>query len=112
MTYYKEIKIAGLSVTLCYCYAVEQHIFNPQKSYGYKSCKTSEDFCRDLEKLYTEKVIPAAQKGLCAAIYTQVSDVEDEINGLLTYDRKVEKLDAARMIPVAEALQRMIEGGN
>jgi hypothetical protein len=59
-----------------------------------------------------DEVLPCVKNGLCAAIYTQVSDVEDEINGLVTYDRKVEKLDAARMIPVAEALQRAIEGGN
>ena len=94
-----------------YCYAVKQHIFNPQKSYGYKSCKTSEDFCRDLEKLYTEKVIPAAQKGLCAAIYTQVSDVEDEINGLLTYDRKVCKVQPEPMLKIAAALREAVEKG-
>ena len=94
-----------------YCYAVEQHIFNPQKSYGYKSCKTSEDFCRDLEMLYTEKVIPAAQKGLCAAIYTQVSDVEDEINGLLTYDRKVCKVQPEPMLKIAAALCEAVEKG-
>ena len=94
-----------------YCYAVEQHIFNPQKSYGYKSCKTSEDFCRDLEKLYTEKVIPAAQKGLCAAIYTQVSDVEDEINGMLTYDRKVCKVQPEPMLKIAAALREAVEKG-
>ena len=94
-----------------YCYAVKQHIFNPKKSYGYKSCKTSEDFCRDLEKLYTEKVIPAAQKGLCAAIYTQVSDVEDEINGMLTYDRKVCKVQPEPMLKIAAALREAVEKG-
>ena len=94
-----------------YCYAAEQHIFNPQKSYGYKSCKTSEDFCRDLEKLYTEKVIPAAQKGLCASIYTQVSDVEDEINGMLTYDRKVCKVQPEPMLKIAAALCEAVEKG-
>ena len=46
---------------------------------------------------------------LCAAIYTQVSDVEDEINGLLSYDRKVEKLAPEAMCPIAEALQKAIE---
>ena len=44
-------------------------------------------------------------RGLCAAIYTQVSDVEDEVNGLLTYDRRVGKLTPKRMKPVAAALQ-------
>lgn len=94
-----------------YCYAVERHLFNPQKSYGYKACKTQEDFCRDLEKLYTERIIPAARKGLCAAIYTQVSDVEDEINGLLTYDRRVCKVQPEPMLKIAAALREAAEEG-
>ena len=49
------------------------------------------------------------KRGLCAAIYTQVSDVEDEINGLLTYDRKLEKLTPKRMLPLARALQLAME---
>ena len=51
-----------------------------------------------------EEVLPCIGKGLCAAIYTQVSDVEDEINGIVTYDRKVCKLRPEVMLPVAEAL--------
>ena len=50
------------------------------------------------------------KNGLCAAIYTQVSDVEDEINGLVTYDRKVEKIEPAKMLPIADALQQAVEG--
>ena len=53
-------------------------------------------------------MIPCAENGLCAAIYTQVSDVEVEINGLLTYDRKVEKIDPEKLLPVAAALQAAI----
>ena len=47
-----------------------------------------------VERLYREEIEPLKEKGLCAAIYTQLSDVEDETNGLLTYDRKVKKLDS------------------
>ena len=43
------------------------------------------------------QILPAQEKGLAAAVYTQLSDVEDEINGLLTYDRSVLKTDAERM---------------
>ena len=53
------------------------------------------------KKLYLEEVLPCIENGLCAAIYTQVSDVEDEINGLVSYDRKVEKLKPEVMVPVA-----------
>ena len=91
-----------------HCYPVEEHIFNPQKAYGYKSCKSLEIFQADLEKLYRQRIIPAVAKGLCGAIYTQVSDVEDEINGLLTYDRKVCKADADAMLALARELQNAI----
>ena len=87
---------------------VEGHVFNPDKTYGYGGCKTKEELNDALVKLYMDEVLPCVKKGLCGAVYTQVSDVEDEINGLMTYDRKVIKLDADRMIPVAEALQKAI----
>ena len=78
-----------------YACPVEGHLFNPDKAYGYKSCKSLEDFQRSVEELYRSKVIPAIGRGLCAAICTQVSDIEDEINGFLTYDRKVNKAVSA-----------------
>jgi len=44
-------------------------------------------------ELYEKQIIPNIEKGLSAAIYTQVSDVEEETNGILTYDRQICKLD-------------------
>ena len=88
---------------------VEGHIFNPDNAYGYKNCKSLEDFQAAFEKLYRERVLPAIGKGLCAAIYTQVSDVEDEINGILTYDRKVNKGDVRAMRALAEDLQKALQ---
>ena len=72
--------------------AVEDHIFNPSKSYGYGKCKTNQEFVEKLRSLYVDQVVPLIKNGLCGAIYTQVSDVEDEINGLFTYDRQVDKI--------------------
>ena len=89
-----------------FAYPVEGHLFNPDKAYGYKSCKTEEDLRKSVEELYRTRILPAVEKGLCAAIYTQVSDVEDEINGLMTYDRKVCKIDSETMQKIAEALQK------
>ncbi len=88
-----------------YACSIAGHIFNPEKAYGYRTCTDTEGFQRDLTALYMEKVLPAIDRGLCAAIYTQVSDVEDEINGLLTYDRKVCKADAAAMQAIAAAIR-------
>jgi len=90
-------------------FGVEGHIFNPEKTYGYGGNESLEALNEALVKLYTEEIIPHAQKGLCAAIYTQVSDVEDEINGLVTYDRKVEKVDPEKMLPIGKALQKAME---
>ena len=85
-------------------YKAEGHLFNPDKSYGYGGCDSLEALNEAVRKLYMEEVLPSIRRGLCAAIYTQVSDVEDEINGIVTYDRKVCKLRTDVMIPVAEAL--------
>ena len=92
-----------------YACPVEDHLFNPGKAYGYKSCKSLDHFQDSIEKLYLEKVLPAAKRGLCAAICTQVSDVEDEINGFVTYDRKVNKADAARMQAIAKLLAQAVD---
>ena len=92
-----------------YAYKVEGHVFNPEKTYGYGSYSNLEGFENAVAQLYMDQVVPCVRRGLCAAIYTQVSDVEDEINGLRTYDRKVEKLTKDRMLPVAGALREAIE---
>ena len=54
--------------------------------------------------MYERDIIPAKTLGLSAAIYTQLSDVEDELNGLITYDRKVVKMDKNRVLEVSKKL--------
>ena len=54
--------------------------------------------------LYENEIVPAIKKGLCGTVYTQVSDVEDEINGLLTYDRKLLKVDEERVAKMSNKL--------
>ncbi len=85
-----------------FVYKVEGHVFNPDKTYGYGVCKTEEAYCQKLSQLYSDVFALAKFRGLCAAIYTQVSDVEDEANGLLTYDRKVCKVEG--MLPALQNL--------
>ena len=92
-----------------YSYKPEGHVFNPMNTYGYRFFKEQADFENALVKLYEDEIIPAVEKGLCGAVYTQVSDVEDETNGLLSYDRKVLKVDADRMKPIAKALYTAIQ---
>ncbi len=90
-------------------YRAEGHVYNLDKTYGYGACETLDALNEVVEKLYREEILPCIEKGLCAAIYTQVSDVEDEINGLLTYDRKIEKLRPEVMLPLAKEMQDAVE---
>ena len=68
--------------------------------FSYKKYITNEELTQAIVKLYEAQIIPAKTKGLTASIYTQVSDVEQEVNGLLSYDRKIVKVveeDIAKM---------------
>ena len=105
----KDTKPVVLSEFGGYAHSVTGHIFNTEKSYGYGACPDLTTLGDRVEKLYREEIVPAVKKGLCASVYTQVSDVEDEINGLVTYDRKVEKLTPERMLPIATELQNAIK---
>lgn len=73
------------------------HMFNKEKFFGYRKHYNRAAFENALERLYEKKVIANIPKGLSAAVYTEVSDVEDECNGLLTYDREIVKMDIERM---------------
>ncbi len=92
-----------------FTHGVQGHIYNTKKAYGYGTCKTLQALTHKIRQVYLGRVIPAAKLGLCAAVYTQVSDVEDEINGLLTYDRKVCKVSAPTMQRIAAALQEAMK---
>ncbi len=83
---------------------VPGHTANPGRTYGYGRCESREELTARLEELYRQQIAPLIPKGLCAAVYTQLSDVEDEVNGLLTYDRRVTKPDPARLRAVAREL--------
>lgn len=83
---------------------VDGHCFN-QKDYGYRRLPDAAALWRDFARLYEQEVLPAVPRGLCAAVYTQLSDVEDELNGLMTYDRRVVKLDADDVRELNERLK-------
>ena len=83
---------------------VDGHCFN-QKDYGYRRLPDAAALWRDFSRLYEREVLPAVARGLCASVYTQLSDVEDELNGLMTYDRRVVKLDADEVRELNERLK-------
>jgi galactokinase len=95
--YFKKIDLTAgdrplvLSEFGGYACKLMDHCFNRDKTYGYRKCANEAALLEDMGKLYNDDVLPMIEKGLSASIYTQVSDVEDETNGLLTYDRDILK---------------------
>ncbi len=80
-----------------YSYKDEQHSANLDNTFSYKQFSDLHEYNAGLVELYERDVVPYINRGLCAAVYTQLSDVEDEVNGLVTYDRKVVKVDVEQM---------------
>ena len=85
---------------------IDGHVFDESKEFGYKKFKTQKDLVQALKKLYLKKLKPLIKKGLSACVYTQVSDVEEEINGLVTYDRKVVKVPVEIMRAINEEIEK------
>jgi len=113
--YFKPVKLTMgekalfLSEFGGYSYKIEGHSFNLKDNYGYRTFTDRKSFTDALEKLYLDEIVPAVKNGLSAAVYTQLSDIEDETNGLITYDRRVEKVDEDQMRRIAEALRNAIK---
>ena len=111
--YFRKVKLkAGkkplvLSEFGGYSYRVEGHIFNPDNEYGYGKYKTREEFVKAFCNLYEKEIMPLVKQGLCASVYTQVSDVEDETNGLFTYDRRVLKVKPEEFAHISQKLKEV-----
>ena len=76
----------------------------PRKTYGYSTAKDRQELTARYKKLQLKTVLPQLEKGLSALVYTQLTDVEDEVNGLFTYDRAAVKPDANAVRSVNAAL--------
>ena len=87
-----------------YSHRCEGHLFG-DKNYGYKTFKSREEFEENVKKLYLCEVLPLVKKGVSALVYTQISDVEDETNGFLTYDRRVLKVNPETFAEISKSLQ-------
>jgi len=115
--YFKPLKLKNdgrpliLSEFGGYSLKIENHSFNTESTYGYKFFTDSEKFNKALFELYRNQVIPAIKnQSLNATVLTQVSDVEDETNGLLTYDRQVLKVNKEEMKKLAQELYENFKG--
>lgn len=75
-----------------YSQKINGHTFN-NKMFGYKIYKTKESLTKAYKRTFEKTIIPQIKTGLSATVYTQVTDVEDELNGIMTYDRALVKID-------------------
>lgn len=83
---------------------VNGHTFN-DKMFGYKVYNTKDSLTKAYARLFNNVIIPQIKDGLCATVYTQLTDVEDELNGLMTYDRAVVKIDVDKLKEINEKVR-------
>ena len=77
-----------------------------KKEYGYRKYDDQAQLNKAVMDLYENEILPHIPEGLAGCIYTQLSDVEDECNGLWTQDRKVLKIDGAKLRRINEKMKR------
>jgi hypothetical protein len=87
-----------------YSLKIPGHLWDANKTFGYRFYDSCEELTAAYMTLLEKEVIPLISQGLTAAVYTQTTDVEIEINGYLTYDRKVEKMDSQLLRKVHESI--------
>ncbi len=95
-----------------YSHRVPDHFYAKYNQFGYGECADSQELTARIRALYEELVLGNIPKGVCGCIYTQLSDVEDETNGLYTYDRKVCKVESAQLKEISACLQTQISEDN
>ena len=87
--------------------ALEGHLWFADRNWGYVQFKSSEEVTNEYVK-YAGMLLDLVGKGYSAGVYTQTSDCEGEVNGLITYDRKVVKVDVAKVAAANKALVKSL----
>ncbi len=90
---------------------LKEHIWEPNRNWGYVQFNTSEEATDEYIK-YAQQLYDLIAKGFTGAVYTQTTDVEMEVNGLLTYDRKVVKLDEKRVREMNRRICKSLKNDN
>jgi beta-galactosidase/beta-glucuronidase len=107
MKFHPEKRAVVLSEFGGYTLRIPDHTYN-NSTYGYHHYKCQEALTAAIVATYEKKLLPGIKDGLCAAVYTQVSDIEEEINGIMTYDRKILKVDADKIKAANEKLNHQL----
>lgn len=105
-----DVKERPMFVSECggYSSVVEDHYFSKYNTYGYGGAEDELALTKMIVDMYHGMILPGIAKGACGCVYTQLSDVEDEINGLYTYDRQVCKVNKEQMQQLSEELMSEI----
>ena len=113
--YFKPIKISAhsdrpivISEFGGYSHRVDGHLFG-EANYGYRIVDSIDRLNKDFEALYLNEVLPSISLGVCGLVYTQISDVEDETNGVITYDRSILKLYPEKTKSIMNKLYEELE---
>ncbi len=113
--YFKKLKIkinperpAVISEFGGYSYRCEGHLYG-KGNYGYKLFKSAKEFEEAVADLYLKEVLPLVKNGVSALVYTQISDIEDETNGFITYDRRVIKVSPEHIKNITNILKESIQ---
>jgi beta-galactosidase/beta-glucuronidase len=93
-----------------YSQSVPGHVWNDKEKFGYRFYDTREALTEAYVRLLKNELLPLIAKGLAAAVYTETTDVEIEINGFLTYDRAMEKMDVERLAYLHREIIAVVEG--
>ena len=111
--YFKPLKLRGdgrrvLALTEFGGYSLPIPGHTHGKKFGYRMYRSAADWQKDYVKLYERQVLPLIEReGLSATVYTELADVEDELNGLLTFDRRVCKAEERVLRPLNDKLKFM-----
>ena len=95
----RKIKNRAYVCSECGAYILDKRLKEAKKKEGfiYLLFNNKEDFQKEYVRFITQEIIPAKRAGMSAFIYTQLSDVEEEMNGFVTYDRKEIKVDVGKI---------------
>lgn len=89
----RKDRVVALTEYGGYAYPVRGHLAC-EKEFGYQHYRSGKELTEGYKRLWEEEIFPNLERGLSSAIYTQTSDIEEEVNGLMTYDREVDKMEA------------------
>ncbi len=90
-------------------YVVKEHLWEPDRNWGYIRLNSAKEVTDQYEH-YANLLKELIRVAFAGAVYTQTTDVETEVNGLMTYDRKAVKVDAERIREINQSVCNSLEG--